>query len=102
MEEKEERLSLSISIKKSLLLVSDRSIGIRAETYNLGVLLLTWWKVCFMICRCFCLKEGNDMAKETWKVFFLKTQELMLHSKNTFELEHIRVKVPENSRISSG
>lgn len=70
MEEKEERLTLSVSIKKSLPLVSDKSIGIRAETYNLGALLLIWWKVCFMICHCFHLREGNDIAKEMWKAFF--------------------------------
>lgn len=70
-------LSLPISIKKSLLLVSDGTAGSRAETYSLGALLFVRRKVYFMICCGFYLKEGNGMSKEMWKVF-LRAQELRL------------------------
>lgn len=77
MEEREAAsvLSLPISIKKSLLLVSNRTAGIRAETYSLGALLFAQRKVYFMIYCGFYLKGRNDMTKEMWKAF-LRAQEL--------------------------
>lgn len=80
MEEKEAAtvLRLPISIKKSLLLVSSRTAGIRAETYSLGALLFAQRKVYFMICCGFYLKGGNDMTKEMWKVFS-RAQRVMPH-----------------------
>lgn len=77
MEEREAAsvLSLPISIKKSLLLDSNRTAGIRAETYSLGALLFAQRKVYFTIYCGFHLKGRNDMTKEMWKAF-LRAQEL--------------------------
>lgn len=61
--------AFSISIKKSLLLVTNKITGIKAEPYSLGALLLVWRKVYFTMCGGFYWKKGNYMTKEMWKVF---------------------------------